>query len=38
MSGWELDDEDNKLRCELEFPDFRAAMAFLTRLALNVKT
>ena len=35
MSGWELDDEDNKLRCELKFPDFRAAMAFLTRFAFE---
>ena len=35
ISGWELDEEDNKLRCELEFPDFRAAMAFLTRFAFE---
>ena len=35
MSGWEVDDEDNKLRCELEVPDFRAAMAFLTRFAFE---
>ena len=35
ISGWELDEDDNKLRCELEFPDFRAAMAFLTRFAFE---
>ena len=35
LQGWELNDERNRLVCELEFPDFRAAMAFLTRFAFE---
>ncbi len=35
IPGWNLDDAGTRLVCELEFPDFRAAMAFLTRFAFE---
>ena len=35
LQGWEIDEAGTRLLCELQFPDFRAAMAFLTRFAFE---
>ena len=35
IPGWELAEDGTQLLCEINFPDFRAAMAFLVRFAFE---
>ena len=35
IPGWELAEDGRQLLCEINFPDFRAAMAFLVRFAFE---